>query len=127
MTADFYDETGRHARWLGALHGNADPESLRGLDCGRLMLEATDPMTFADAVLDLLDVFTGEGLGQSHHPSDGWPWSWPDSRSTDWVYTFNRGRAWVITGRIWSYSMPRVDLPSRRQPAAAAHTEPEST
>lgn len=26
MTADFYDEAGRRARWLGALHGNPDPK-----------------------------------------------------------------------------------------------------
>lgn len=123
-TADFYDETGRHARWLGAIHGNADPETLRALDSGRLMLEATDPTTFADAVLDLLDVFTQQNLGQSHHPRDGWPWSWPDSRSTDWIYLFDRGRAWVITGRIWSYAMPRVDHPPQR-PAATGHAPPE--
>lgn len=87
------------------------------------MLEATDPATFADAVLALLDVFPGQGLGQSHHARDGWPWAWPDSRSTDWVYLFDRGCAWVITGRIWSYVMPRVDHPPRRS-AATGHGQP---
>lgn len=78
------------------------------------MLDATDPTTFADAVLALLAMFTEQGLGQSHPARDGWPWSWPDSRSTDWIHTFDRGRAWVITGRIWSYAMPRVDHPPTR-------------
>ncbi|PRY29215.1 hypothetical protein [Umezawaea tangerina] len=122
-TADLYDETGRRARWLGALHGNADPETLRALASGRLLLEATDPATFADAVLDLLAVFTERGLGRSHHPRDGWPWSWPHSCTTDWGYIFDRGRAWVITGRIWSYAMPLVDHPPRQQSAATVHTE----
>lgn len=115
-SADFYDETGPRARWLGSLDGHADPETLRGLGVGRLMLEATDPTTFADAVLDLLDVFADEGLGRSHHPRDGWPWSWPDSRGTVWVYTFERGRAWVITGRIWGYGTPHHDGQPRHHP-----------
>ena len=112
-SADIYDETGLRARWLGSLDGHADPETLRGLGIGRRMLEATDPTTFADAVLDLLDAFADEGHGHSHHPRDGWPWPWPDSRATVWVYTFERGQAWVITGRIWGYGMPhRDDQPS---------------
>lgn len=53
------------------------------------MLEATDPTTFADGVLALLDAFTEQGLRQSHHARDGRPWPWPDSRSTDWIYLLN--------------------------------------
>jgi hypothetical protein len=100
-TADFYDEAAPHARWLGSLQGDADPETLRRIACGRLMLEATDPVTFNDAVLDLLDVWTDENLGHGYHPRDGWPWLWPDSRETDWVFTFDHGRVRITTGRTW--------------------------
>jgi hypothetical protein len=100
-TADFYDQTGPHARWLGSLQGDADPETVRWVACGRLMLAATDPVTFADAVLDLLDVWADENLGHGYYTRDGWPWLWPDSRETDWVFTFAHGRVWITTGGAW--------------------------
>lgn len=90
-TADFYDGDGRRAVWLGSLQGDADPVTVRTVACGRLALAASDPCTYADAVMDLLDVWADEGLGHVHHPRDGWPWPWPDSRLTDWVYTFDSG------------------------------------
>lgn len=48
-TADFYTGHGRHAVWLGSLQGDADPTTVRGVACGRLLLDATDPLTYADA------------------------------------------------------------------------------
>lgn len=90
-TADFYDGHGRRAVWLGSLQGDADPVTVRTVASGRLALAATDPYTYADAVIDLLDVWADEGLGHGYHPRDGWPWPWPDSRLTDWVYTFDTG------------------------------------
>lgn len=99
--ADFYDGSGRHSVWLGSLQGDADPETLRGLGCGRLLLEATNPITFADAVITLLDMWPDEGHGYGHHPRDGWPWLWPDSRTTDWVFTFAHARVQITTGRTW--------------------------
>lgn len=94
-TADFYDGRGRRAVWLGSLQGNSDPDTVRGIGCGRLVLAATDPYTYADAVADLLDVWTDDGLGHSYRPLDGWPWPWPDSVHTDWVYTFDAGAVHV--------------------------------
>lgn len=85
----------------GSAHskGDTDPEPVRTVACGRLLLDATDPLTYADAVTDLLDVWADEGNG--HHPRDGWPWSWPDSRETDRVFTFAHGQVWITTGRAW--------------------------
>ncbi|WP_223199354.1 hypothetical protein [Solihabitans fulvus] len=80
-TADFYDGRGPHAVWLGSLQGNADPETVCGIGCGRLVLTATDPFTYA--VADLLDVWDDEDLGHGFRPEAGWPWLWPDSRETD--------------------------------------------
>lgn len=100
-TADFYDGRGPRAVWLGSLQGDADPATVRGLGVGRLLLAATDPFTYADTVTDLLDCWPDEDLGHGFHPRDGWPWLWPDSRDTDWVFTFVHGRVWIATGRAW--------------------------
>ena len=105
-TADFYDGRGTRAVWLGSLQGDADPATVRGLGCGRLLLTATDPLTYADAVADLLDCWPDEDLGHGYHPRDGWPWLWPDSRDTDWVFTFDHGRVWITTGRAWHAHRP---------------------
>jgi hypothetical protein len=69
--ADFYDGRGPAAVWLGSLQGDADPETVRTVACGRLVLDATDPFTYADAVTDLLDVWGDDNLGHGHHPRDG--------------------------------------------------------
>jgi len=80
------------AVWVGSLQRDADP----ALPLGRLVLGATDPITFADAVTDLLDGWEDEARRFGHHPADGWPWPWPDSTSgTDWVYAFDAGRVWI--------------------------------
>ncbi|MEV6602758.1 hypothetical protein [Kutzneria sp. NPDC051319] len=99
--ADFYDGRGPSAVWLGSLQGNADPETVRTVACGWLLLNATDPFTYADAVTDLLDVWADEDLRHGHHPRDGWPWLWPGSTETDWVFTFDHGRVRITTGRAW--------------------------
>jgi hypothetical protein len=99
-TADFYDGRGQHAVWLGSLQTDADPETVRGVPCGQLLLAATDSTTYADAVTDLLDVWADERLGHGYHPRDGWP-PWPDSRDSDWIYAFDSGRVWITTGRVW--------------------------
>jgi hypothetical protein len=100
-TADFYDGRGPHAIWLGSLQGDAHPVTVRALGCGRLLLAATDPLTYANAVTDLLEVWVDEDLGHSYHPREGWPWLRPDSRETDWVFAFVHGRVWITTGRAW--------------------------
>lgn len=114
-TADFYDGRGPRAVWLGSLHGDADPATVRGLGCGRLLLAATDPFTYADAVADLLDCWADEDLGHGYHPRNGWPWAWPDSRDTDWVFTFDHGRVWITTGAAWLEHRP-TDLGPPRDP-----------
>ena len=100
--ADFYDRRGPSAVWLGSLQGDADPETIRTVACGRLLLDATDPLTYADAITDLLDVWADEGHGHGYHPRHGWPCLlWPDSRDTDWVFSFLHGRVQITTGRAW--------------------------
>lgn len=71
------------------------------------MLEATDPITFTDAVLDLLEIWNDEDLGHSYRPTDGWPWPWPDSGDTDWVCTFTHGHVSIATGRAWHSAINR--------------------
>jgi hypothetical protein len=96
--ADFYDGLGPGARWVGSLQGDADPATVFTVPPGRLALTATDPITYADAVTDLLDVWADENLGHGYHPTHGWPWPWADSSHTDWLYTFHSGRVWITTG-----------------------------
>ena len=100
-TADFYDGVGPRAVWLGSLQGDATPEAIRLVGCGRLLLNATDPFTYVDAVSDLLDVWADEDYGHGYHPRDGWPWLWPDSRGTDWVFSFANGHVSLTIGEAW--------------------------
>jgi hypothetical protein len=110
-TADFYDGCGRHAVWLGSLRHRADPATVRSVASGQALLAAVDPVSYADAVAALLDAWNDDGLGRGHPPRDGWPWPWPDSRHTDWVYAFHAGRVWITTGRAWlrdaTWSVPQ--------------------
>jgi len=96
--ADFYDGPGTGAVWLGSLQGDADPATVFTTPPGRLALTATDPVTYADAVSDLLHVWADEDLGHGYHPANGWPWPWPEGTHTDWVYAFHHGRVWITTG-----------------------------
>jgi hypothetical protein len=35
-------------------------------------------------------------------PADGWPWPWDDSRTTDYAYAFDEGKAWgSCFGHAW--------------------------
>lgn len=122
-TADFYDGRGPHAVWLGSLQGDADPATVRSVACGRLLLDATDPLTYTDAVTDLLDVWTDEDHGHGYHPHGGWPWLWPDSRDTDWVFTFVHGRVWITTGRAWLPARPPVAGYNKNETKLRGHDE----
>lgn len=97
--ADFYDGRGRHAVWLGSIQGDAD--RVHAVACGRLLMDATDPVAYADAVADLLDAWTADRHGHGYHPRDRSPWLWPDSQTTSWVIAFDHGRVWITTGRAW--------------------------
>ncbi len=115
--ADFYDGRGPQAVWLGSLQGDADPATVFATPPGRLALTATDPITYADAVTDLLDVWADEDLGHGYHPADGWPWPWPESGHTDWIYAFDHGRVWITTGHPTTRPRP----PNPTAPTACPH------
>lgn len=100
--ADFFDGTGHHTVWLGSLQGDADPDTIRTIACGQRALDATDTLTYATAITELLDLWAKEDLCYSYRPRDGWPWLQPDSRHTDWVFTFTDGRVQITTGRAHS-------------------------
>lgn len=105
--ADFYDAPGPTARWLGSLDGHADPASILATPPGRLALDATDPMSFADAVADLLDVWADEHLGDAYHPAEGW--RQPDQRHADWIYSFHGGRVLITHARSATAADDPVD------------------
>ena len=58
---------------------------------------------------DRLDAWAEEDHGHGYHPRHGWPCLlWPDSRDTDWVFTFAHGQVWITTGRAWLSVHQRV-------------------
>jgi hypothetical protein len=112
ITADFYDGRGPHARWLGSLQHHADPAGVLAAPPGRLALTATDPAAFADAVEDLLLVWEEHtDIGNAFPPADGWPWTWPDSSMTDWVYAFDNGHPWARGDQGWVALDPHTPDP----------------
>ncbi|MEV8438801.1 DUF4192 domain-containing protein [Actinosynnema sp. NPDC051121] len=97
--ADFYDDHDVRSCWLGSVQGHADPESLRTIDSGRRLLEATDLHAFSTAAAEVVDAWADTNDSPRYRPSDGWPWPWRDLRHADWVYTFDGHRVWVATDR----------------------------
>jgi hypothetical protein len=97
-SADFYDGTGPDAVWLGSVHHDANPTGLLETGAGQVLFNATDPLTYVEAVADLLDEWVESCDGLSSHPRDGWPYPSPDSSRADWVIQFHHGRAWITTG-----------------------------
>lgn len=79
--ADFYVGRGTNAEWLGSIawdgHPKSIPDTLRAATTERLYREQVD------AFLKERDDAT--------RPEDGWPWSWEDSRTTDFAYAFDGG------------------------------------
>lgn len=107
-TADFYDGRGPSAVWLVSLQGNADPETVRTVACGRLLLDSIDPFTYADAVTTCSTCGSTRTSGTAATRTAAGRWLWPDSHDTDWVFTFVHGRVWITTGRAWLPTRPPV-------------------
>jgi hypothetical protein len=124
-TAAFYDELGPVARWLGTLAGQVDPASILAVPPGRLVLRAADPMSFADAVADLFDVWADEGLGDTDHPGHGG--TAPEQRHAEWIYRFHRGRVWITTGETTPRATPGVAATTTTDTIVTADTDPPAT
>lgn len=85
--ADFYIGHGKDAEWLGSVAWDGYEWSEPDND----LANATTPEAFRAAVAEIAkhrDDFTD--------PSQGWPWPWKDSRTTDWAYM-------LIDGAVRAY------------------------
>ena len=92
--ADFYIGIGPAAEWLGSVTYDGHPEYN-----GKGPLAADSEEAFRLAVATLLD----DPKILSTSPSEGWPWPWEDSRTTDYAYawTADRGAVLSVFGRPW--------------------------
>lgn len=86
-SADFYVGLGDSAEWLGSVIQDAHPREME-LRC-LLGSSAEDAPTATDYTeTTFRDIV---GLMADVDPEDGWPWSYPDSGDTDYVYVWNNG------------------------------------
>lgn len=89
--ADFYIGTGPTAEWIGSITYDGYPDGTP-----EWSLRAGSEADFRERVEELFSKV------QSTWPSEGWPWPWEDSRTTDYAY------AWCADGcvRLSSYGRP---------------------
>lgn len=90
--ADFYLGRGTEAEWLGSIAWDGNPESI----CAQV-LNCTSDEAYRHAVLDFF-----KGREDATRPSDGWPWPWDDSGTTDYAYSFDEGKVYASSfGSPW--------------------------
>jgi hypothetical protein len=88
--ADLYVGRGEQAEWLGSIAWDGDwiPESIS---------QAKTESGYRTAVTEFL-----ASRDDGTVPSDGWPWPWDDSHTTDYAYAFDDGQTWAaIFGDCW--------------------------
>lgn len=102
--ADFYVGRGKTAEWLGSVAWDGYPSGLtntkgeaKPADDPAHITNATSEADYRERVRSLLT-----GREDATLPSDGWPWPWDDSGTTDYAYAFDGGRVWASNfGREW--------------------------
>lgn len=85
------EQTSTQAEWLGSIawdgYPSGVPDDVKG---------ATSAEAFAENVATFINREDGT------KPSDGWPWPWEDSGTTDYAYAFDDGRVWASCfGSAW--------------------------
>lgn len=90
--ADFYVGTGKEAEWIGSISYDGDPDgspsrAVRARTEGQYRKRVEELMTERDNI--------------STRPSEGWPWPWKDSHTTDYAYTWSGGHPRLTGGRRW--------------------------
>lgn len=79
--ADFYLGRGEDAEWLGSIAWDGNPAGIASE-----VLSATDEEGFRAALADSLSERDDVTM-----PSQGWPWPWDDSGTTDYAYALDGG------------------------------------
>lgn len=118
---DFYIGRGEDAQWLGSTAWDSYPGGLdEESDGSRTMLRATTEEEFRAGVEKMASV-----RSDFTPASNGWPWPWDDSSTTDYAFAFDGGKVWASGfGRPWflvdpdanHYGEP-VDPDDEREPS----------
>ncbi len=87
--ADFYVGRGEGAEWLGSIAFDGYPKGIAAE-----ILNASTETEYRERVARFLVREDGTT------PEMGWPWSWEDSRTTNYAYAFDFGRVWAH-GASW--------------------------
>jgi hypothetical protein len=91
--ADFYIRKDKDMEWLGSI-------GFDGYEIDDAVAESTTEEGFRNEVKKMLD-----GRDDSTLPSDGWPWPWEDSRTTDFAYIFDNG---IIYASNFGYAIYKI-------------------
>lgn len=95
--ADFYLGRGRNAEWLGSIAYDGYPYVFDRNGIPMNVLKSTDKLEF----MHYLYLFFRK-KDDYISTSNGWPWPWEDSRTTDYSYAFDDGKVYVSCfGHKW--------------------------
>jgi hypothetical protein len=83
--ADFFVGRGPEAEWIGSIAFDGYPSGM-----GQTLLTATTEAEYRKEVASRM-----QETGSATLPSQGWPWPWDDSRTTDYAYAFGAGKVWA--------------------------------
>jgi len=85
--ADFYIGRGEKAEWLGSIAFDGYPD---GISKDKSVFNIASESGFRELVAQIL-----QSRNDATLPSQGWPWPWEDSRTTDYAYAFDQGKIWA--------------------------------
>ena len=84
--ADFYIGRGEKAEWLGSIAYDGYPD-------GQVSMKAFAKVKTVKAMRALVASVKARA-NDFTDPSQGWPWPWEDSQTTDYAYAFDKGKVW---------------------------------
>lgn len=95
--ADFYIGRGKKAEWLGSIAWDGYPQGITTKNDEPIILAATTEQDYRQQLTNFFSERDDVTL-----PTDGWPWPWDDSQTTDYAYAFDEGRVWACPfGHGW--------------------------
>lgn len=90
--ADFYVGIGPTAKWLGSISYDGDPSGTP-----KPVLESKSEQEFRARVRSMI---LRRSIGPTTRPSEGWPWPWDDSRTTDYAYAWCDNQLPAVRGKV---------------------------
>lgn len=76
--------------WIGSRGSDGYPHDQYGNGVPLQVLHARSEDDFREAV-----AHQAYETGSWIDPSEGWPWAWDDSNTSDYAYTFDAGATWI--------------------------------